>query len=56
MSDEYLRNPSSILSSLATLLCLPQLLLKIIASDCSMGEEESMQKEVRELRTELMGK
>lgn len=37
MSHEYLRYPSSTLSSLATLLCFPQLLLTIIASNCSMG-------------------
>lgn len=37
MSDEYLRNPRSALSSLATFLCLPQLPLTIIVSGCSMG-------------------
>lgn len=35
--DEFLRNPSSTLNSLASLLCLPQLLLTIIASNCSTG-------------------
>lgn len=36
MSNKYLRNPSSTLSSLATFLHLPQLLLTIIACNCSM--------------------
>lgn len=41
-SDEHLKNPSCTLLSLATLLHLPQMLLTIIACDCSMGKEESV--------------
>lgn len=40
MSDEYLKNPKSALSSFATLLCLPQLPLTIIVSACSLGGRE----------------
>lgn len=43
MADKYLRNPSSTLRSLATL--LPQLLLTIIARNCSMeGQEISVKR------------